>query len=97
MMSTTTNGTAGNTTNESQTPPQHEKTWKEHIEMADGNVRRVIIRNEQGASLLEIPLTAGAVVGGALMLAYPVLTALGALAALLAHVNVEVVRTNSVE
>jgi len=41
----------------------------------------VIIRNSDGRSLLEIPLTAGVVVGGAVTLFYPLLAALGALAA----------------
>ena len=109
-MSTTTDEAAGNTTGAGSTPPKHEKTWTEHLEMAgselvergkqligEGNVRRLIIRNEQGVSLLEIPLTAGAVVGGALMIAYPVLAALGAFAALLAHVKVEVVRSSTTD
>jgi hypothetical protein len=107
MSEPTTDETKGNPTGES-TPPKQERTWTEHLEMAgselvervkgviaEGNVRRVIIRNEKGVSLLEIPLTAGAVVGGALAIAYPVLAALGAFAALLAHVKVEVVRTSN--
>ena len=44
--------------------------------------------------MLEIPLTAGAVAGGTLMIMTPVLAALGALAALLAEVHVEIVRTD---
>jgi hypothetical protein len=43
--------------------------------------------------LLEVPLSAGVVVGGAVTIVAPVLAALGALAALLTHVKVEVVRT----
>ena len=68
---------------------------KELIE--EGNVRRLIIRNEDGEVLLEVPLTAGVVVGGALTIVAPVLAALGALAALLTHVKVEVVRTRKDE
>jgi hypothetical protein len=59
----------------------------------EGNVRRIIIRSSEGAVLLEIPLTAGVVVGGALTLFLPVLAALGAMAALLAEVKIQVVRT----
>jgi hypothetical protein len=44
----------------------------------EGNVRRIIIKNEEGRTLLEIPLTVGVV--GAVFL--PVLVALGAIAAL---------------
>ncbi len=58
----------------------------------EGNVRRVIIRNPEGRILLEIPLTVGAVAGGALLFLYPVIAAVGALAALVARVTVEIVR-----
>ena len=44
----------------------------------EGNVRRIIIKNEEGVSLIEIPLTLGVV--GALLL--PVWAAIGAVAAL---------------
>ena len=42
--------------------------------------------------LIEVPLTAGVVVGGAVTIVAPVLAALGTLAALLTHVKIEVVR-----
>ncbi len=44
----------------------------------EGNVRRIIIQNEEGKSLIEIPLTLGVV--GAVLL--PVWAAIGAVAAL---------------
>jgi len=47
----------------------------------EGNARRIIVKNEQGHTLLEIPLTMGVV--GALFL--PVLVALGSIAALASH------------
>ena len=85
---------------------EDEHTWTEQIEIAgselvdrtkelieEGNVRRLIIRNPDDENLLEVPLTAGVVVGGAFTLVAPVLAALGAMAALLARVKVEVVRT----
>lgn len=62
--------------------------------VADGNVRRLIIRKPDGESLLEIPLTAGVAVGGTVTLLAPVLAALGALAALLAEFKVEIIRTD---
>ena len=62
--------------------------------VAEGNVRRLIIRKPNGESLLEIPLTAGVAVGGTVTILAPVLAALGALAALLAEFKVEVVRTD---
>ncbi len=90
---------------QNQSEGKKERTWTEEIEVtgaelverikkliADGNVRRLIIRNEKGESLLEVPLTAGVVVGGVFAIAFPVLAAIGALAALLVNVKLEVVR-----
>jgi hypothetical protein len=61
--------------------------------VAEGNVRRLIIRKPSGEAILEIPLTAGVAVGGVFTVMAPVLAALGALAALLAEVKVEVIHT----
>jgi len=47
----------------------------------EGNIRRVIIKNEGGRILIDIPLTFGVV--GALLV--PQLAAIGAIAALLSH------------
>lgn len=52
----------------------------------EGNVRRIIIKNDDGRTLLEIPLTIG-VVGAVLA---PVWAALGALAALAADLRIVV-------
>ncbi len=54
----------------------------------EGNVRRVRVKNDEGRTLLEFPLTIG-VVGVALM---PVWVALGAIAALAADYTVEIER-----
>ena len=61
--------------------------------IAEGNVRRLILRTQDDKLILEIPLTAGAVVGGVVTLFAPLLAALGALAALVARVKVQVVRS----
>ena len=47
----------------------------------EGNVRRISIRNEEGRTLIDIPLTVGVV--GAILV--PQLAALGAIAALVTH------------
>lgn len=60
--------------------------------VADGNARRVIIRDSDGDELLTAPLTFGVVAGGLITVAAPVLAALGALAALVTRVKLEVVR-----
>ncbi len=49
--------------------------------IAAGNARKIIIKNEEGKTLIEIPLTF-AVVGAVIA---PVLAAVGALAAILTH------------
>ncbi len=87
---------------------EEEQTWTEQIEVAgselvgrtkeliaEGNVRHLIIRNSDDDKLLEVPLTTGVVVGGAFTLIAPILAALGAMAALLARVKIEVVRTEA--
>ena len=51
-----------------------------------GNVRRIIIKNDEGRVLIEIPLTIGVV--GAVLL--PVWAAIGAIAALAANLTVVV-------
>jgi hypothetical protein len=57
----------------------------------EGNVRRIKIKNDDGKTLLEIPLTLG-VVGVALI---PVWVALGAIAALAANYTLEIERGRS--
>ena len=91
-------------------PENKDTDWKEEIFIAgnelvdrikelvaEGNVRRLIIRKPDGESLLEIPLTAGVAVGGAVTIIAPVLAALGALAALVKDFKLEVVRTDQAE
>ncbi|MEJ2289740.1 MAG: DUF4342 domain-containing protein [Deinococcales bacterium] len=54
----------------------------------EGNVRRIIIKNEEGSTLIEIPLTIG-VIGTVLL---PVWAAIGAIAALAANLTIAVER-----
>jgi Domain of unknown function (DUF4342) len=54
----------------------------------EGNIRRLIIRNEAGHTLIEIPMTVG-VVGAALL---PVWAAVGAIAALATDCTIVVER-----
>ena len=88
-------------------PKKSDRNWTEELTVtgqelverikklvAEGNVRRLIIRKPDGDSLLEIPLTAGVVAGGAVTIMAPVLAALGALAALLTEFKIEVIRTD---
>jgi hypothetical protein len=51
-----------------------------------GNVRRIVIKNDQGHTVLEIPVTAGVVAA----VVAPVVTAIGAIAALANEWSIEV-------
>jgi hypothetical protein len=87
-----------------------ERTWSEEIELAgnqlveqvkewiaEGNVRRVILRTPDNSMVLEIPLMAGAVIGGVLTVFAPLLVVVGAVASVFAHVKVEIVRVEETE
>lgn len=52
----------------------------------EGNVRRITLRNEEGRTLVEIPLTIGVI--GTMLL--PVWAGIGAIAALVAHLTITV-------
>jgi len=54
----------------------------------EGNVRKIIIKNDKGETYLEIPVTVGVI--GAILA--PVFAAIGALAALAADFTIEVER-----
>jgi hypothetical protein len=54
----------------------------------EGNVRRIIIKNDEGEKLIELPVTVGVI--GALLA--PPLAAVGAVAALVAKCTIEVER-----
>ncbi|MGZ8630421.1 MAG: DUF4342 domain-containing protein [Actinomycetota bacterium] len=56
----------------------------------DGNVRRIQLLNEDGEVLIEVPLTAGVAIGTIGVMAFPVVAAIGALAALVSRVTIRV-------
>jgi hypothetical protein len=60
--------------------------------IAQGNVRRIIIRNAENEVLMDINLTVGAVVGGVVALAAWWIAALAVIAAMVARVKIEIVR-----
>ena len=85
--------------------PKDKKTWKEEIEVssdklmekvkelaAEASVRRIRIKEPDGDIAVEIPLTIGAVAGGAIVIAAPILAIIGALIAFFAKVKVEIIR-----
>ena len=94
-----------NNTQDSNDKKGHWQEFTEEIEVAgqklveevtrlisEGNVRRIRVRSVDDDVVIEVPLTAGAAVGGVLVLAAPWLVLLGGLAGLVARVKIEVVR-----
>ena len=88
-----------------QRRPHHERTWTEEIEVtgeqlvatvkklaAEGQVRRIRLTEPDGDIVLDMPLTIGAIAGGAIMLAAPLLAIIGALAVFVTKVKLEIVR-----
>ncbi len=83
----------------------HKRTWTEQIHVrgdelvacvkrlaAEGQVKRIRVIEPDGDIMIEMPLTIGAIAGGAVILAAPLLAVVGALAAFVAEVKVEVIR-----
>ena len=86
------------------------RTWIEEIEVsterlkeqveslaAEASVRRVRIKEPDGDIAVDIPLTVGAVAGGAIVLAAPILALIGAIAVFFTKVTIEVVREDDGE
>ena len=61
--------------------------------IAEGNVRRISVKNKEGKTIVELPLTIG-VVGAALA---PLLAAVGAMAALVTECTIVVEREDKTE
>lgn len=85
-------------------PTPTSRAWSEEIEVAanqvveqvqslvrEGNVRRLIIKHD-GNTVLEVPVTIAAIAGVATLYMAPLLAALGALAGLVARVQVVIER-----
>ncbi len=90
--------------------PKNQRDWVEEMEVAghelvdrvkslvaEGNVRRLIIRNANGEILIEVPMTPAVVVVGAAAIINPVLAILGALAALIARLKFEIMRVETID
>ena len=86
-------------------PKSSWKTFTEEIEVAghqlvgevnrlvaEGDLRKLEIRSETGDVYLSVPLTAGAVAGGVVVVAPPWLAGIAAIAGLVGKVRLEIVR-----
>ena len=63
----------------------------------EGNIRRIIIKNEEGNTLMEIAMTVG-VIGGVVSAAFfPVIAAIGVIGAMVAHLTLVIERQESDE
>ena len=93
-----------------KTEAPKKRTWTEEIEVAgdqlvarvkelaaEAEVKRIRITEPDGDQVLEVPLTIGALAGGAVVLAAPLLAVIGALAAFVTKVKIEIVRTDPPE
>jgi hypothetical protein len=87
------------------TPKTEEKTFTEEVEVSseklmdkvkalanEASVRRVRIKEPDGDIAVDIPLTVGALAGGAAVLAAPALALIGVAIAFFSKVTLEVVR-----
>jgi len=83
---------------------KNEHVWREELNISgsslvstikelihEGDIRRIIIKDEQGKTLVEIPLLIGAVVA----LALPVVAAIGAIGAIANHLTIVIEREAS--
>jgi hypothetical protein len=86
------------------------REWSEEIEIAghelvekvkelvkEGRARKLILRRENGDVIVEIPLNTGIAVGGAAALIAPLIAGLGAMAAILSRVRIEIVKEENIE
>lgn len=93
------------TSDKSKKTETKDRTFVEEIEVSsdklmekvkgwadEASVRRIRIKDPDGDVAVDIPLTVGAIAGGAVVLAAPVLALIGALVAFFSKVTVEVVR-----
>ena len=90
--------------------PKSQGDWAEEMEVAghelvdrvkslvaEGNVRRLVIRNAKDDVIIVLPLTPAVVVGGAAAIINPMLAMLGALAALIARLKFEITRIETID
>ncbi|NNF25440.1 MAG: DUF4342 domain-containing protein [Rhodobacteraceae bacterium] len=95
---------------EGKSSKKDERGWIEEIEVAsdklvskvkelaaESRVKRIRVLEPDGDIALDIPLTFGAIAGGAVVIAAPVLAVIGALAAFVSKVKIEIVREPDAE
>lgn len=62
-----------------------------------GNIRRIIIKNEESHTLIEIPMTVGVISGVIGAAFFPVIAAVGIIGAMVAHLTVVIERQESAD
>ncbi len=63
--------------------------------IAQGNIRRIIIKNEEGHTLIEIPMTVGVIGSVISATLFPVVAAVGVIGAMVANLTVVIERQES--
>ena len=63
----------------------------------ESSVRRIRVKEPDGDIAVDIPLSVGAIAGGAVVLAAPILALVGALIAFFSKVQIEIVREEEAE
>ncbi len=61
----------------------------------EGKARRIIIKNDKGHVIIEVPLHVGAAVGAASLIIAPILAAIGAIAAIVTNCTIVVVKDDN--
>ena len=84
--------TAWNTFTEELDVAGHQLVAEINRLLAEGNIRKLQVRSEKGDIVLSLPLTAGAVAGGVVVLAAPWLAIIAAVAGVAAKIKIEVAR-----
>jgi hypothetical protein len=95
----------GHATPKGSGAPNKRATWSQTVELVgddlvafvkrlatDSQVRKIRIIEPDGDIMVEMPLTLGAIAGGAVVLAAPLLAILAAVAAFVAKVRLEIIR-----
>ena len=63
--------------------------------IGQGNIRRISIKNKEGRALIKIPMTVGAIGGILSAVVFPVVTAVGVIGAMVAHLTIVIERQES--
>ncbi|MDI6716150.1 MAG: DUF4342 domain-containing protein [Actinomycetota bacterium] len=74
-----------------------QQLWDRIKELAhESNVRRVVIKNREGRTVLDVPLWIAAAGGLTAVMAFPIISAIGVIGGLLAGIRLEIEREEEI-